>query len=841
MSAEIDEAYQRLTGIQSELTKALAHPTNEAGIRFRVLDRILTDVLGWPHDRITVEESTLEGFSDYTLRGLDGSPTMIIEAKRSGKLQPVSAAVKSAAVSLSGKVAEPLIPAVKQGIGYASWLAAPLVCVTDGQTWFVLQANRRDRPPLDGHGILFPSFQTLVNEFPKFHDLMSVSGQRDRLALAQLHKAEGVRPATAEEQIIVSPASEAKMRKRDTLSDDASLLFRQFFSKISAESDPDMLRACFVETAESKKADLEIQKIAQKLISSISNLDTGKDGAFQAEVERAISAMQSDSILLIGNKGAGKSTFLTRFFTDILPANVSDKSVIVRVPLDAFTGDESELVGWAVRRLRDELEATVCASKPPTYDELQGVFWGEYDRQRKGSGKHLYESNKTKFKIEFGMHIEKLRTQEPSYYIARLLDRCVHSDRKLPILIFDNADQFSPAIQDNIFQLAYSFGVECPVLNIVPITDRTVWRLSKAGAIQSYSSKSFYLPVPEAKQILSKRIDYINSRLAEEPNLSKQYFSSKGFRVQLDNIGRFAEAVDRLFVKNDFVSGLIGQLANFDIRRMLKIAERVFLSPEIQIDEVLKTSFGFAPGRAELHRIHRGLVKGEYDRYDERENEYVLNLFWSDPNSPASPLLTLYLLMALKQRSAATDQNDIDARMIAVSDLCSVFEVAGAQRDQTQALLQRLLDRGLVEPLNPTEVKIANGQRLSITEAGLAHIELAFGSTVYIEQMAMATGLNSRTTFNSIRDLRQKQSQEAFAELRKTFVDYLIEIDTLRIKFPSSPEYAGLAEARKRFRGLGHTNLGASKLPSPIRTEPLASLGDRVKSSRFTQPFRGKK
>lgn len=242
MSAEIDEAYQRLTGIQSELTKALAHPTNEAGIRFRVLDRILTDVLGWPHDRITVEESTLEGFSDYTLRGLDGSPTMIIEAKRSGKLQPVSAAVKSAAVSLSGKVAEPLIPAVKQGIGYASWLAAPLVCVTDGQTWFVLQANRRDRPPLDGHGILFPSFQTLVNEFPKFHDLMSVSGQRDRLALAQLHKAEGVRPATAEEQIIFL----LRPRRRCANETLSAMMRHYYFGSFSLRYLLNLIRTCSV-------------------------------------------------------------------------------------------------------------------------------------------------------------------------------------------------------------------------------------------------------------------------------------------------------------------------------------------------------------------------------------------------------------------------------------------------------------------------------------------------------------------------------------------------------------------------------------------------------------------
>jgi len=70
-------------------------------------------------------------------------------------------------------------------------------------------------------------------------------------------------------------------------------------------------------------------------------------------------------------------------------------------------------------------------------------------------------------------------------------------------------------------------------------------------------------------------------------------------------------------VSNDFVSGLIG-LSNFDVR-MLQVAQRVFLSPEIKIDDVLRGSFGAAPGRGELLRIHRAIIKGEYGQVSDRE------------------------------------------------------------------------------------------------------------------------------------------------------------------------------------------------------------------------------
>jgi hypothetical protein len=55
-----------------------------------------------------------------------------------------------------------------------------------------------------------------------------------------------------------------------------------------------------------------------------------------------------------------------------------------------------------------------------------------------------------------------------------------------------------------VYQLAHSYESAAVVFNVVPITDRTVWRLSKDGALQSYTSRSFYLPVPEAKEIIAR-------------------------------------------------------------------------------------------------------------------------------------------------------------------------------------------------------------------------------------------------------------------------------------------------------------------------------------------------
>ena len=78
------------------------------------------------------------------------------------------------------------------------------------------------------------------------------------------------------------------MRPRGPLASDADLLVAQFFSRLSNEKDREMLRDCFVETAESRKADFELEKIIQRVLNNITPLDTGRSGALQAELERAI-------------------------------------------------------------------------------------------------------------------------------------------------------------------------------------------------------------------------------------------------------------------------------------------------------------------------------------------------------------------------------------------------------------------------------------------------------------------------------------------------------------------------------------------------------------------------
>jgi hypothetical protein len=591
------------------------------------------------------------------------------------------------------------------------------------------------------------------------------------------------------------------MRLRDPLASDAALLFSQFFSRLSNEKDREMLRDCFVETGESRKADFELEKIIQRVVNTITPIETGQGNALQAELERALNTRRSETVLLIGNKGAGKSTFIDRFFQQVLPLRLREKCVVAVVDLEDYHGDPKAIVSWVILQLRARLEVGICASNPPSYDELMGIFFSEYQRWSIGSRKYLYDTNKTEFKDQFGRHIEERRERQPDDYVRLLLDWASRGHQMLPCVIFDNTDQFPAEIQDLVYQAAHSFESAAPVFNIVPITDRTVWRLSKAGALQSYSAHSFYLPTPEAKEIISRRVEFLKSKVHAEPRAAQSYFSKLGFRVEVNDLAVLADAVGKVFVENDYVSRLIGRLGNFDIRRMLRIAERVFLSPDLRIDDIIKSRFGGEAVTANQYRTHRALIKGEYDRFSESENEFISNLFQTNPQRPGPPLLSYYILWLLRQKlySVRPDQDDVEHRHWLAMDLSQLLEGCGVAEDLVMNSVNRLYDRRLIEALDPNAEHVSVADKVAIKESGLAHLELMLNSTVYIEQMALVTGFNELSARDEIRKALQQNRRR---DIGDTFLRYVLKIDNGRLEIPQNAIYTQIKIAQAQIKNL---------------------------------------
>lgn len=187
MTNSIDQAYERLLKIKSEIEVALLTGPNESDTRLKVLDRFLFEVLEWKHEAVFTEPPTASGYIDYLLTIGERRGALIIEAKKAGRLSAATKSNSAMTVVLSGPVVKPMLDGVRQAMAYALENGVPVAAVTDGNAWLFFRASRTDGiPPLQGKGILFPNLVAVVENFAKFVELLNVTAIVERLHLAHL-------------------------------------------------------------------------------------------------------------------------------------------------------------------------------------------------------------------------------------------------------------------------------------------------------------------------------------------------------------------------------------------------------------------------------------------------------------------------------------------------------------------------------------------------------------------------------------------------------------------------------------------------------------------------------
>lgn len=790
----IDVAAEQLTLIIPQIQSYHHTIHSEEDTRLKVIDPMFIQVLGWPMSEIFTEEKSGPGFVDYKLT-INGLARLVVEAKRDGRELGIESRGPGRAYKLNGPVfkTEAAKEGIDQGIRYCGHKNAELASVTNGREWIVFRGSRLGdgRDTMEGMAFVFPSLDAVKEHFALFYDLLSYEAVKEFRYRAHFQEAEGRQIRV---QIFRQALREPYSRRLiapDNFSSDMDRVMTSFFRRLSGDDDPDLLTKCFVVTRESRVADERLARISEDLIGRIRSLNTSSAEQLTELVERVKATQRNEFVIIVGTKGAGKSTFIDRFFRNVLPKPLLKECIVARVNLADSEGDESQIVAWLDQHLLEALESAIFKDGPPTYDEIQGMFFDEYQRRSTGTLKHLYERDKEEFKIDFGRHIERRREERPHEYIQRLVRHIVRSRTKIPCIVFDNADHFTIEFQERVFQYARSIYESEICLIIMPITDRTSWQLSREGALRSFESESLFLPTPSPKVVLMKRIEFLEEKLAEEKREpGKGYFIGRGIPLSIDNLAGFAAALQAIFLRKGEVSWWIGNLANRDVRRCLEIAKSLVTSPHIEVYELLKTYFAHSHIYVPPYKIKRALIRGQYDIYPMGVHTFVRNIYSIDDEVETSPLLGLRLLRLLRDAQKSGNEDPFLTLDQAV-EYCRAMLV---EPSVTMAWLSRLLEFGLCLSYDPTVTAISDAGKIELAPAGFQHLRWGTRDTTYAQAMLEVTPLADRATFEKFSNLATKPPRETWREELECFVDYLVAEDA---KYCRVPEHEAFKNQRR--------------------------------------------
>ncbi len=771
----------------------------EADTRMKLIDPIFTGVLGWPAQEIHLEDQAGMGRIDYRLTA-SGLNRLIVEAKKEGRDLGVSADYAGRSFKLNGSVfnTEAAREGIHQSIYYCAQKGAELACVTNGQQWIVFRGNRGadGTDTCDGKACVFGSLAAVKEKFKKFYDLLSfeaVTGYRYR---AVFQEEEG--------QPIRSKAFRAPVRIRDSrqflkasnLSADIDRIMLPFFQDLSGEGDAEARRACFVTTSESHTAETGIARISEELRDHVRAIETEDPAQFTEAIKRVKEMNRHELILLVGTKGAGKSTFMERLFADVLDRKIADDCVLIRIDLADCGCDASTIIKWLDDNFLRVAEDAIFPNGPPTYDELVGMYWWEYKLWREGHAKPLYESNPTQFKIDFGKHIAARRAANPNEYITHMIARIVKGLKKVPCLVFDNADHFDVAFQEEVFKYAHALYRKSICLVLVPITDTTSWQLARQGPMQSFFTESFYLPTPPTDIVLRKRIEYLETRINEQdPVKGKGYFTSRGIRLEIDNIKAFAACLQTVFINTGEVADWIGRLANQDIRRCLQLTREIVSSPHLKIDDLLEAYVTKSALLLSQDEVKLAIIRGKYDIYPASNNSFVQNLFAFVTDLDTTPLIALRVLRFLElvwEGSTASD-----SRYAPTESVVEYLKSMGVEPRATRTCLQTMLETGLCLSYDPTAKKLEDAPKLQLSPSGRQHLAWAQRDWVYLESMAEVTPLLALESYTAIKAAVQSGTAIGRREAVRVFINYLLDEDAHYCLVPKHEYYSSQDKLRK--------------------------------------------
>ena len=828
----IDVAFERFGKIvDTDLPQYGDTIVSEADVRTKLIDRIFVEVLGWPYRDIHLETPAGKGFIDYrcTISNLN---RLIIEAKRQGRDLGITEDRAGRFFKLNGPVFDSphAKEGIEQAIRYCGHKNAELACVTNGRQWIIFLGNRRGdgKDTLEGQACVFGNLDGVGTNFKKFYDLLayeSVAGYRFR---AEFQEAEGQPARSTGFNAPVRTPESRKLLPADKLYADLDRVMISFFRDLTGDDDSEMRKNCFVTTNESDRAESTIARISEELRNKVRTLKTAGRGE-TSEITRAITRIRDmrkhELVLLVGTKGAGKSTFIDRFFEDVLPKDVARDCVLVRIDLSESGADEHSIIRWLDEHFLDTTEKAVFGDRQPDYDDLKGMYFREYERLQSGAWKHTYDDNPIEFNKMFGEHIERRREERPHEYILHMLHRIVNSDHKVPCLIFDNADHFSIDFQEKVFQYAHSFFKEVLCLVMVPITDKTSWQLSRQGALQSFFTESFFLPSPPPDIILRKRIEYIEKKIKDDETPErgkgyKGYFFNRGIDLTIDNLRAFTSSVQAVFINTGEVATWIGNLANHDIRRCLQLTRAIIGSPHIQVDEMFKAIYAKSSLEVDPINAKLAIIRGKYDIYPTGQNPFVQNIFALTTEFSTSPLLGLRILQLLEDTHF--QQAEGEARYVELSHIVEYCNGMYVDQRATQGWLDNLLKSGLILSYDPRQESIDKVLRVEIAPSGYQHLVWGRTDWAYLEAMLEVTPLLEKATRNELAELMSIGLPYARRKAIQLFLLYLIDEDHRYCVIPDHPQYNDQRKLTERL------NQQVTELARPARTSH---------ATRFGRPF----
>jgi GTPase SAR1 family protein len=768
----IDKGLENFRKLKSELS-AYTEELSETDTRSKYLDRIFIDVLGWNEENIEREGYVKPGFFDYEFS--TANYRFVVEAKKINVT--FSLPSKGQKVKLktlyNGNTA-----IVNQIREYIQKRNLAYGIISNGKQFVVARfINTNGGNWLDNDAFFFDGLDAIENRFIDFYNLFSFESviKHGRIKLAN---EEIVGKCIVEHKLLKKRTDEVL---RNDFSDILVSIIGQIFSEIYETDDLNnysKLKECYVRNEDVKASNSKLGILFQDEPPHFDSriLPVKNTEHTQQQISKEIqdvSDITPEPVIIIGSKGAGKTTFIRHFIEVELAEKFKKKRPILYIDFRNYTNQQVEDTKGIYFKIYRQLVEKYEELKLTELNILKTIYQKEIKEKTQGIWS-LYGDNEQKLKDKLGDFLES-KLENIDNHLENIAIYLKKFQGKRLTIILDNADQLDDESQRNLFLLAHSLRKSLNALCLISLREGYFYQWKNKPPFDAYQSNVFHITAPPYRDVLKNRIDYVINNF--DFDSIKTNHRDKKLQLSAGTFKNFFTSLSAsLFVNHhsDLIE-FLEECSYPNIREGLDNFNAFLTSGHTQIADYITSSSYKIPVWEFIKSI---ALESQY--YYKSEFSRVKNIF--KPTANSENHFTKVRLLFYLQNIA--ELNKYQTTFCSINEMIDLFSKSGYGNEELLAELTELLSFKLIETkASQSDIEkesiLASKSEVRITLAGNYYITKLITRFHYLDLVVQDTPIFDEFYFERIKESFPEVDSYGERDIQyrlitvATFIEYL--------------------------------------------------------------------
>lgn len=490
-------------------------------------------------------------------------------------------------------------------------------------------------------------------------------------------------------------------------------------------------------------------------------------------------------LLLIGNVGSGKTTFVRYFQKVFLKQKNPDlfkKCDWIFLDMNFAPVSNEEIYNWIKTEIINKLKENHAEIDFSAFDIIKKIFRKDIQDFKKGLGQLLLPDS-----VEYKRELYGLLTNKISNtadYLKSLLFYLKENFGLLPIIVLDNCDKRNKSEQLLMFEVAQWLRTTFKSIVVLPIRDSTYDQYKNQPPLDTVvKDLVFRIDPPDLLKVIQARLDYI---IRTTLQTDTTYILQNGMSVSVKNAELIEYFKSIMFVIRDnrMATNIFYRLSDRNTRNGIQLFEDFCKSGHIIADDIFNVRVLGREYQFPIYKFMNALLR-KNRRYFNGEYSNFVNLFYANYSDDfPDPFIRVDILLWLKNKNSKEGPSKTKG-MFPVRELIRYMQIIGHNSDVAQREINYLIKRGLI--ISETLMNFAEKNDLiKITLSGQLHLTLlknvtylaACAEDVIYKDTATMTRITKRIASHNY------LSKLSMAQTAKDMIQYLIEY---RKEFCSRP------------------------------------------------------